>query len=106
MPGKQIGHSAALNIYADYEGYIESITGLEQARELSSIVYLTPHAETGDIALFANNGGDAIIDGMLSHKDQKQLQKDIKAVRNLIKITIQRKEHETIESSFSAESYL
>lgn len=106
MPTKQVGHSAALNIYAEDEGYIESITGLEQARELPSVIYLTSHAEKGDIALFANNGGDAIIDGMLSNKDPKQLQKDITTVRNIIKITIKRKEYKTRKSGYTVERYL
>jgi hypothetical protein len=101
MPTKQIGYAVALNIYAEQEGYIESITGLEQAREISSVVYLACHAEKGDIALFANNGGDAVIDGVLSNKDQKQLQKDIVAVQSLIKINVRKKERKARKNDYA-----
>jgi len=101
MPTKQIGHAVALNIYAEQEGYIESLTGVEQAKEISSVVYLATHAGVGDMALFANNGGDAVIDGILSNKDQQQLQKDIVTVQNLIKIKVKRKVYKVRERDFA-----
>lgn len=96
MPTQQIGHAAAVNIYAKKEGYIDSIIGLEQAREIPSVLYLNSHAEKGDVALFAPNGGDAIIDGVLSNKDPEQLQHDISQVQNLIKITVKRTKHSKV----------
>ncbi len=88
MPQKQIGHSAAINIYAKEEGVIASIEGLEEARKVESVVYLTQNAKKGDLALFAGNGGDAVVDGVLSNKDPKKLQKDTNTVRKLLKINI------------------
>jgi len=88
MPGKPISHAAGINIYADEEGEIISIEGLEQARQLDSVVYLSLHAKAGNIALFANNGGQLIVDGILSNQDAGQLEKDVVKVRELINIKI------------------
>ena len=86
MPGDPIAQTAFLNLYADEEGYIESIEGLEEARQLSSIIYLKQHAEVGDLALFAKNGGDQVIDGVLSNPDPAQLHADVAKVKQLIRI--------------------
>ncbi|HEY5152589.1 MAG TPA: ATP-grasp domain-containing protein, partial [Candidatus Saccharimonadales bacterium] len=88
MPGAPTGHAAVLNIYPEDEGYIEAIEGLAQARKLPSTLYLRQHAAPGDLALFAGNGGNLIIDGILSNKDPKQLERDIAGVRKLVKIKI------------------
>jgi len=89
MPGAPIRHAAVLNIYAEDEGYIESIEGLPAAREVPSVIYLEAHAKRGDLALFAGNGGDLIVDGVLSNEDPDQLRKDIARVRELVKIKLQ-----------------
>lgn len=88
MPGKPLRHAAGMNIYADEEGYITSIDGLEEAQKLESIVFLNSHAQPGDLALFAGNGGRLIIDGILSNKDPKKLEADVAKVRELIKINV------------------
>ncbi len=92
MPGAPIGHAAVLNIYPDEEGHIVSIEGLEEARELASVLYLTDHAKPGDLALFAGNGGDLVVDGILSNKDPVQLEKDAAKVRELVKIKIKKRD--------------
>jgi len=81
-----IAHTAFMNLYADEEGYIEAIEGLDEARQLPSVVYLKQHAGVGDLALFSSNGGDQVIDGVLSHKDPEQLRSDIAKIEALIKI--------------------
>jgi biotin carboxylase len=91
MPGKPICHAAGMNIYADEEGYITSIDGLDEARELESVVFLKSHAEPGDMALFAGNGGRLIVDGILSNKDPEQLEHDVAKVRELVKINVSNK---------------
>jgi biotin carboxylase len=105
MPNGEIyNHAAGLNIYADAEGEIESITGLEEARQLSSVLYLNVHARSGDIALFAGNGGNFIIDGILRNPDPEQLEQDVDRVRELIKIKI--KPHEEMEYPPSQSAYV
>jgi len=80
-----------MNMYADEEGVIGSITGLSQARQLESVVYLEKHAKAGDMALFAGNGGRLIVDGILANKDETKLKEDMLAVRKLIKINVEAK---------------
>jgi biotin carboxylase len=92
MPGKPIRHAAGMNIYADEEGYITSIDGLEEAQKLESVVFLKSHAQVGDLALFAGNGGRLIVDGILSHKNSKKLEEDVAKVRELIKINVTKKQ--------------
>jgi len=86
MPGQPIQHAAGFNIYADTEGIIQSIEGLDQAQQLDSVVYIHARAKVGDQALFASNGGDLIVDGILSNKDPEQLEKDMAKIREIVKI--------------------
>jgi hypothetical protein len=88
MPSHFKKHAAVLNIYADDEGYIESIEGAEAARKLESIVYLKTHAGQGDQSLFATNGGNPIVDAVLSNEDPLQLDKDIAEVRKMVTINV------------------
>ncbi len=85
---KPIGHAAGINIYPDQEGHIQSIEGIEEARKVSSVVFLEAHAKTGDVTLFAGNGGRLIVDGILSNKDPKKLEADVAKVRELVKIKV------------------
>lgn len=90
MPCKPLRHAMAFKIYADDEGYIESIKGLEEARKIKSVVYISDHAKPNDLALFVMNGGDPVVDGIISGKDPKQLVKDMAKIRQLIKIKIKK----------------
>jgi hypothetical protein len=102
MPGKPIRHAAVLNIYADHEGHIESIKGLEEAQNLESIVFLAAHAQAGERALFATNGGNPVVDGILSHKDPDKLKSDIAQVLSLVKVKLVkgRKDEDQIGTNF------
>lgn len=88
MPTKPIGNATILNIYAEEEGEIESIEGLEAARALDSTVYVHAHAKPGEKAIFATNGGNPVINTLLSNKDPKKLQQDVAKIRELLRINI------------------
>jgi len=90
MPGEPVRHAAGINIYADEEGTITAIEGLEEAKKLASVVYLDQHANPGDAAVFADKGGQLIVDGILSNTDKEQLEKDVAKVRELVTIIIQK----------------
>ncbi len=79
-------HAAGLNIYADTEGKITSIKGLEDARKLSSVIYLDVNLQVGEHAKFASKGGQFVVDGILSNDDKDKLEADVTKVRQLIKI--------------------
>ena len=88
MPDKPAKHATGLLIYPETEGEIESIVGVEEARELKSIVRLEVHAEAGHLSHFSENGGNPIVDAILSNEDKEQLEKDTAKVRELVKIHI------------------
>ena len=88
MPGKPIKHAAGVNIYSDQEGIIESIEGINEASKLESVIFVRTRAKAGDEALFASNGGDLIVDGILSNTDADKLESDVARLRQLVKIKI------------------
>ncbi len=100
MPGDPIKHAAGFNIYADEEGIIESIEGIEESQKLASVVFVEPHADPGDEALFAQNGGRYVVDGILSNNDPEQLEKDMAKIREIVKIHVRPSRH-TVESNSS-----
>jgi len=85
---KPLKHAAGFNIYPTKEGIVDSIDGLDEARKLESVIYIKQKAVKGDTALFASNGGDLIVDGILSNVDPDKLEEDVVKVRELIKINI------------------
>jgi biotin carboxylase len=88
IPTKQLKYAAGFNIYADKEGTIQSITGIAEARKVSGVLYVNPHAEPGDEALFAGNGGRLIVDGILSDTDAARLEEKMAHIRNVVKINL------------------
>lgn len=91
MPTNPIKHAAGFNIYADSEGIIESIEGVVEAQKLDSVVFVEAHANPGEEALFAQNGGRYIVDGILSNSNPEKLEEDMATIRRIIKITIKSK---------------
>jgi biotin carboxylase len=92
IPKDPIGHAAGINIYPGHEGHIEAIEGLDEARKIPSVVYLEAHAKPGDVALFAGNGGQLVVDGILSNQDPEKLEADVAKVRELIDIRIKQQQ--------------
>jgi biotin carboxylase len=86
-----VKHARMENIFAESEGIIEAIEGIEEARELESVVYVATHAKPGDEALFAQNGGDILADAILSNKDQQKLDEDVAQLRKLVRFSIKQK---------------
>lgn len=88
MPTAPKAYAAVLNMYAEEEGQIEAIEGMEKAEALESVVSLATRAKPGDKALFSTNGGDLIVYSVLSNKSSIKLKADMAEVRKLIKIDI------------------
>jgi len=88
MPTEPIRHATGLNIYADEEGIIEAIEGLDAASRLPSVAFVEKHARPGDQALFASNGGELIVDAILSNEDPKRLERDVAELLRLVKIKV------------------
>jgi hypothetical protein len=90
MHGDPISNANGFQIYADEEGVIESIEGVEEAMQLESTVWMHMLAKPGDRAEFADKGGNTIVDGVLSNKDPEQLARDLARVRELVKINVKK----------------
>jgi hypothetical protein len=81
IPMQPIKHAAGVNIYADQEGIITELSGLDEARQLPSLVTLGTNAQVGDMALFAESGGELIVDAILSNEDADALEADVAKLR-------------------------
>ncbi len=88
MPNQPIAHASTITLYADKEGVIKSVEGLELAKKLVSTVYLEDHSVTGEKAYLPGNGGHSLVDIILSNENPNQLEADIAKVRELIKINV------------------
>lgn len=86
MPNKPKAHAVVINLYPEQEGDLVAIDGLGQASKIESVCYLAAHAEIGDRTLFAINGGDPVVDGILSNEDPEKLRADVEKVRELVRI--------------------
>lgn len=88
MHDAPISHAAGSTIYADAEGVIESIEGIEEANKLESVVFVEAHAKPGEETLFAHNGGRYVVEAILSNTDPEQLERDMATVRSIVKINV------------------
>jgi biotin carboxylase len=84
----KIKDTAVLRFYADTEGTIKAIRGIEDAGNLSSVFSVSANAHLGDQAKHSTNGGKFVVKAFLSNADKDQLEKDIKSVRELICIEV------------------
>jgi hypothetical protein len=84
-----VRHAAGFNIYADKEGTIRAIHGVEEALKIESVLRLGVFAKKGDKSIFASNGGDFLVDGNMSDDDKVKLENDVKKVLEIIKIDVE-----------------
>ena len=84
----QINSCEAFNIYADKEGLIKSINGIEEAKSLNGIHRLTCFAKPGDMSIFCGNGGNFIVDGVVYGKNKSETSELVSKIRDLIKIEV------------------
>lgn len=70
-------HASVFNIYPRQEGVLTAVHGLDELERLASFIYVTQRTAVGQRALFAKNGGDVVLNIMLSHADKAQLEADI-----------------------------
>ncbi|HSX07079.1 MAG TPA: ATP-grasp domain-containing protein [Candidatus Saccharimonadia bacterium] len=81
-----IAYSLIANTYADQEGVIESVNGIDETSHLASAVAVEVHCKPGDIALASGKGGKILVDISLSNKDKQQLVVDTGKARQLVTI--------------------
>jgi biotin carboxylase len=88
IPAKPIAYSLITNTYADEEGVIETIDGVEAAREIPSVDELVVQVKPGQKAVASGKGGKIVVMGYLCGKDQQQVAKDADNVRRTIRIKV------------------
>ncbi len=89
MPDHPISHAAALDFYAESEGTITAIDGIEKVLQLSSTIEAAAHARPGDKALFSTNGGDIVAHALMRNEDLDQLEKDIATARKTVTVKVE-----------------
>ena len=86
---KPLGYSAALKIYAQKEGVIESIRGIKAVQNLESFKeFVGKPKRKGDQAIFAKNGGNAVAKIILHNKDRSKLLADIRRIEKQLIIKV------------------
>jgi len=88
LPEKLYKYSERMIVYAEAEGMINSISGLDELRQLDSFNEINQHLSIGDEAKFSNHGGHFVFDVMLSNEDKHQLKIDVVKARELIQIEV------------------
>ena len=86
MPGKVLRHSAAFNFYAEEEGVLASISGVEKVDELESVDWFAVNKKPGDQCKFSRNGGYPVAEAILANKDRQKLDADIAAMEAALDI--------------------
>ena len=84
IPTKLRKYVSVFDIYARQEGVLRAVHGLEEAKKLASFTYLNQNIFEGEPVLFAKNGGDVVVNIMLSHPDEAQLNADIAAMEAVV----------------------
>jgi len=81
-------YAACMHIYAEEEGEIEAINGIEEVRALVSTLSVVALLRPGDQASFSENGGKTIINGIFSHAERDKLDGDIAQARKSLAIVV------------------
>jgi hypothetical protein len=76
IPSEIQNYVSVFDIYAHNEGILEAIHGLDVVKNLASFTYSRQNVHEGEVALFARNNGDVVLNVMLSHPDKAQLEAD------------------------------
>jgi hypothetical protein len=80
--------ASGFNIYADEEGTVEDIAGIETALQLPSTKRIGVNIAPGGLSVFASKGGDFVVDGNMSHDSLEQLDRDFETAIQAIQITV------------------
>jgi hypothetical protein len=82
LPSSISSHTAVLNIYARFEGNLQHVDGLQILNELPSYISHRQVIAPGELARFAKNNGDPVLEVTLSHEDKSQLETDIVSIED------------------------
>lgn len=83
-----IAYCTTINFYAENEGIIDSIEGIEAAQNTASSYMLQVSAKPGDKAILSNNGGLILADGLMCNTNLEQLNIDASFVRSTLRFNV------------------
>lgn len=85
-----IAYAATFNIFAEEEGVLSAIEGLEELSRNQSLYTIELTAEPGHIALLSQNGGRPLARGVMQNISLEQVNKDIDLLRSTLKFITQK----------------
>jgi biotin carboxylase len=94
IPKKPKGVVCVMQFYAKEEGIIKQFRGINKVRALESVKSVEMKKSIGDKAMFARNGGGAVMVINLFNKNRSSLLADIRRLEQNLKIDIQKRKHE------------
>ncbi len=89
IPKELHKYVAVFDIYARTEGILRAVHGLEETKNLPSFTYLRENIFVDQPVLFAKNGGDVVVNVMMSHPDKAQLEADTAAMEAAITFEVE-----------------
>ncbi len=89
IPTELKQYVSVFDMYARQEGTLKAVYGIEKAKNLSSFFYLKQNIFVGEEVKFAKNGGDVVVNIMLSNPDKAQLDKDIAAMEAAVTFDVE-----------------
>lgn len=88
MPSALSGYVITFSVHAPKTGVLESITGIEEARAHPSLHTLYVKHSVGDKVVPSAQGGGAIVDGLMYHRDSEQLRQAVELIRSIVHVRI------------------
>jgi biotin carboxylase len=85
---KLVAHTALFHIYANDEGTIRAIKGIEEIKQLKSFFSLKQNSFLGDTARFAKNNGDPILSVVLTNSKKSMFESDVESMQTLVAIEV------------------
>lgn len=88
VPSAPKRYAAIFKTYAQDEGILKTIHGLEKVKKLSSYVTMKHPYKRGDMLKFARNNGNAPIEITLCNDNQEQLRADIETIEKAVYVEV------------------
>lgn len=89
IPTELQNYTSVFDIYAHEEGILKAVHGIDIVKNLVSFKHLKQNIHSGESVLFAKNGGDVVVNIMLSNPDKSQLEKDIATMEAAITFDVE-----------------
>lgn len=90
IPDRLEKYCETFNVYASDTGVVESLEGIEIARQHPSLHSLQVNVNPGDTVMPSIDGGKALAEGLMYNADLQQLRHDTEYVRSIIEVNLKK----------------